>query len=177
MRVFRRLHRITASITFVVFFAVAVTGLLLGWKKHSGGAILPVTHKGTSRELSEWLPLDSLQRNAVAALSAHDPTLSVKLDRIDVRPDKGVLKFTFKDHYWEVQLDGATGRVFHIEKRYSDLIEHIHDGSIVDRLVGIPNDWFKLTYTNVAAWSLLIFTITGFWLWIGPKLMRRQQRV
>jgi len=173
LRLFRKIHKVTGSLTFVIFFFVSVTGLLLGWKKHTGGAILPKTHKGVSSELRDWMPLDSLKTLAVAALAKQKPELSTEVDRIDVRPDKGVLKFSFVEHYWEVQLDCTTGKVLHIEKRYSDLLEQIHDGSIIDRIMKIPDDWFKLTYTNIAGWALLIFTITGFWLWYGPKVMRR----
>lgn len=173
LRSFRKWHRITASFTFVIMFLITVTGILLAWKKHAGSALQPETQRGTSAEMATWLPLDSLEILAITALKKHDMTLSAELDRIDVRPDKGVLKFSFSAHYWEVQLDGATGEVLYIGKRFSDLIEQIHDGSIIDRVFDWSGDWFKLTYSNIAGWSLLLFTITGVWLWYGPKVMRR----
>lgn len=37
--------------------------------------------------------------------------LDTVIDRIDVRPDKGVVKISFKDHYIGLQIDGATGKV------------------------------------------------------------------
>jgi len=43
LRGFRKVHRITGAFLFAVFFFIAVTGLLLGWKKHSGGYILADT--------------------------------------------------------------------------------------------------------------------------------------
>ena len=173
LRIFRKIHRITASITFMIVFIVAVTGILLAWKKHSGNAIQPKTQRGTTSELGAWLPLDSLKTLGIAALLKHDASLSPELDRMDVRPGKGVLKFRFEHHYWEVQLDGATGETLHIGRRYSDLFEQIHDGSIVDRLLCIGGDWFKLAFSNVSGWALLFFTVTGVWLWLGPKWMRR----
>jgi succinate dehydrogenase/fumarate reductase cytochrome b subunit len=36
LRTFRKIHRTTGAFLFVFFFFVAVSGLLLGWKKHSG---------------------------------------------------------------------------------------------------------------------------------------------
>ncbi|HRF24762.1 MAG TPA: hypothetical protein PLR98_11385, partial [Chitinophagaceae bacterium] len=48
LRVFRKIHRITGALLFVFFFIIAISGLLLGWKKHSGGMILAKSHKGTS---------------------------------------------------------------------------------------------------------------------------------
>jgi succinate dehydrogenase/fumarate reductase cytochrome b subunit len=43
---FRKVHRTTGALLFVFFIVVAVTGLLLGWKKHSAGLILPKSYKG-----------------------------------------------------------------------------------------------------------------------------------
>lgn len=95
-----------------------------------------------------------------------------ELNRIDIRPQKGLVKFVFNDHFHAIHLDGKTGDLLQIEKRRADFIEKIHDGSLVDHYLGIPGDIFKLIYTTIAGIALLIFTITGFWLWYGPKRMR-----
>ncbi|MDY3548339.1 PepSY domain-containing protein [Riemerella anatipestifer] len=177
LRNFRKIHRITGALLFVFFFFISVSGLLLGWKKHSGGLILSKSYKGTSTELKDWLPLDSLHRNACKIL--HDsisPDLSLELDRIDVRKDKGMVKFVFRNHFWGIQLDGSTGELLHIEQRRSDYLEKIHDGSIIDFYLGTDGSPFKLIYTTVMGIALLIFTITGFWLWYGPKRMRKTAR-
>lgn len=174
LRVFRKVHRITGALLFIFFFIVAITGLLLGWKKHSGGLILADTQTGTSTQLKDWLPMDSLEFIAMDLLHQQvSPALSNEIDRIDVRPGKGVVKFSFKDHYWGLQLDGATGKLLHIEQRRSDFIEHIHDGTIVDNLFSSSAGLFKLFYTTVMGLALILFTVTGFWLWYGPKRMRR----
>jgi len=89
-----------------------------------------------------------------------------------MRPSKGIAKFVFKEHYWELQLDATTAEVLQISRRNSDIIENIHDGSIVDRFLGIEGGWFKLFYTSVLGIALLTFSITGFWLWYGPKRMK-----
>lgn len=178
LRIFRKIHRTTGALLFAFFFVVSVTGLLLGWKKHSGGLILADTAKGTTSELSDWLPLDSL--HDIACRILHDsvsPDLSLNLDRIDVRKDKGTVKFVFSDHFWGLQLDGATGELLQIEQRRSDYIEKLHDGSILDYYFGTSNGQIKLFYTTIMGLALLIFTITGFWLWYGPKQMRKRQGV
>ena len=95
------------------------------------------------------------------------------MDRIDIRPDKGMAKFVFADHFNGIQLDMATGEVLHIEKRRADLIEKIHDGSILDHYLDTGGGQIKLFYTTVIGLALLVFTVTGFWLWYGPKRMRR----
>lgn len=174
LRIARRLHRTTGALLFVFFFIVAITGLLLGWKKHSRGVIQAPTYKGSTTELKNWLPLDSLYRSAAAALNnSISPDLPTELDRIDLRPDKGVAKFLFAHHFWGVQVDGATGKILQIEQRRSDVIEKIHDGSLLD-FYASNGEGFKLFYTTVMGLALLLFTVTGFWLWYGPKRMRRR---
>jgi uncharacterized iron-regulated membrane protein len=175
LRTFRKIHRTTGAFLFVFFFFVSVSGLLLGWKKHSGGVLLPKSYKGTSTELKNWLSIDSLHKNACKIL--HDSvssSLSLELERIDIRKDKGMVKFVFVDRFWGIQLDGATGQLLHIERRRSDFIEKIHDGSILDHYFGLRNGQIKLIYTTTMGLALLTFTVTGFWLWYGPKRMRKK---
>lgn len=174
IRVFRKIHRTTGAILFIFFFVIATTGLLLGWKKHSNGIILAETRKGTSVDFMEWLSVDSLNKCAVQIL--HD-SISKEIDpapeRIDIRKEKGIIKFTYEDGFWGIQLDGATGKLLHIEKRRSDFIEKMHDGSIFDYYFNTTNGQIKLVYTSIMGMALLTFTITGFWLWYGPIRMRR----
>ncbi len=175
IRTFRKIHRTTGALLFVFFFFVSVTGLLLGWKKHSGGLILSKSYHGTSTDLKNWLPIDSLHKNACKIL--HDSVsadLSLEIDRIDIRKNKGMVKFVFTDHFWGIQIDGATGKLLHIERRNSDIIENIHDGSILDFYFGTTGGQIKVVYTTIMGLALLIFTITGFWLWYGPKRMRKR---
>jgi uncharacterized iron-regulated membrane protein len=175
IRTFRKIHRTTGALLFVFFFFISLTGLLLGWKKHSGGLILPKSYKGTTTDLKDWLPLDSLHQNACKFL--HDSVsadISLDLERIDVRKDKGMVKFVFADSFWEVQLDGASGQLLVIDRRRSDFIEKIHDGSILDYYLGTTGGYVKLVYTSIMGLALLTFTITGFWLWHGPKRMREK---
>ena len=177
LRVFRKVHRKIAAVLFAFFLIICLTGLLLGWKKHSGGMILPKSHRGVSTDLATWLPFDSLHSIAVRTLhDSIDPTLRTDLERIDARPTHGMVKFVFIDHYWGVQLDATTGKVLHIERRTSDFIENIHDGSIVDYLVGTEDEQFKLGYITIMGGSLLTLTVTGGWLWYGSKIFRRRKQ-
>ena len=177
IRLFRRIHRITAIYLFAAFFIMAVTGLLLGWKKNSGGVILAKTETGTTTDLGTWLPLDSLTQAAVNHLrDSVSSALSPEIDRIEVRPDKGVVKITFAKHYIGLQVDGATGKILRVEQRYSDLIEHLHDATILDRLTGTKGGIWKLTYTTLMGLALITFIVTGFWLWRGPKRLARKRK-
>ena len=176
LRIFRKVHRTTGALLFIFFLFISVTGLILGWKKNSNGSILPKTQIGTTADLQKWLPVDSL--HTIACTTLHNevsPELSLEIDRIDMRKEKGSVKFVFVDSFYEVQLDGATGNVLSIGQRRSDLFENIHDGSILDDYLG-TDGYIKLVYSTVMGVSLLIFTITGFWLWYGPKRMRKASK-
>lgn len=173
LRTFRKVHRMTGAALFVFFFIVAITALLLGWKKNSYGIILSKTQTGTSIDLKKWLPLDSLHQKATSyLLDSVSDELSIAIERIDVRKNKGIVKFVFANYYG-VQLDGVTGNLLLIERRRSDFIEGIHDGSVLDVYFKTNGNPIKLVYTTIMSLSLLTFTITGFWLWLGPKRMRK----
>lgn len=177
IRVFRKVHRKTGALLFIFFFFMSASGILLGWKNNSNGIIIPKTQNGTSTNLKEWLPIDQLHQKAIVIL--HDSISSnvdETIDRIDIRKNKGIVKFVFENHYWEIQLDGATGNLLSIGKRNSDLIENIHDGSILDQWFNTSQKSFKLIYTTIMGGSLLLFTISGFWLWYGPKRMKRNRK-
>jgi hypothetical protein len=99
-----------------------------------------------------------------------------ELERIDARPQKGMVKFIFDDDYWEVQVDAMTGKILQIDQRRSDILENIHDGTILDVLFNTKGDVFKLSYTTIMGISLLLLVTSGFWLWIGPKRMRKYRQ-
>lgn len=178
LRGFRKVHRITGAFLFIFFFFIAISGITLGWKNNSNGFILPKSQTGTTSELEKWLPLNTL--NSIASTVLKDSIsqeLSSELNRIDVRKDKGIVKFVYEKHYWEIQLDGATGEIMQIAKRNSDLFEDIHDGTILDNYFNTTKSQFKLIYTSIMGSALLLFTITGFWLWYGPKRLKKRSSI
>ena len=173
IRVFRRVHRSMGACLFLFFFVISISGGILGWKKNSDNLISPKNSKGTSTQLQDWLSITELNEisNQILLDSIHQKT-SLKLDRIDIRKEKGIVKFIYADQLLEVQLDGATGNLLNLGNRNADLIENIHDGSILDDYFGTKGT-IKLLYTTIMGTALLFFTITGFWLWYGPKRMRK----
>jgi len=175
LRNFRWLHRKIAIFLFAFFLIISITGILLGIKKNVG--LLAPTQKGSSENLADWLSVDSLHKRAVQYLrDSVSNDLSAKIDRIDIRPEKGVVKFTFKDHYHGLQLDGSTGALLLHEIRRSDWIEDLHDGSLIDSWIGSGDEPFKIGYTLIMGFSLFSLTITGLWLWLGPKRLRNQKK-
>jgi uncharacterized iron-regulated membrane protein len=177
LRIFRKVHRATGALLFIFFFIIAITGILLGWKSHSNNLIIPQSYKGSSVDLQNWLPIDSLHKKAVIVLKdSISSDLSTKLDRIDIRKNKGMVKFIFEKHTWEIQLDGATGNVLSIGKRHSDFIEDLHDGTVLDTWFNTSSKPFRVVYNSIMGLALLLFTITGFWLWYGPKRLKKHRK-
>ncbi|HUC82299.1 MAG TPA: PepSY-associated TM helix domain-containing protein [Flavisolibacter sp.] len=175
IRIYRWLHRKLAVASFVFFIIIALTGLLLGIKKQTG--LLAPTQKGSSVNLAGWLPVSDLQAKAEQYLrDSVSADLSAELDRIDIRPGKGIAKFIYKHHYHGLQLDCTTGDLLSVETRSSDFIEAIHDGSIVDRWLGTSGEQVKVTYMVITGVSMLLLILSGMWLWYGPKRIRAQKR-
>lgn len=176
LRTFRKIHRYTGALLFIFFIVISISGVLLGWKNYSNGTLLPESRIGTSTALNEWMSIDSLHSIACTELIAvTSEAISLELDRIDIRKELGMVKFIFVASNWEVQLDGATGEPLQIAKRRSDLLENIHDGSILAEVVGNSRA-VKIIYTSTMGISLLLFSVTGFWMWYGPKRMRKLRR-
>jgi uncharacterized iron-regulated membrane protein len=167
LRRWRRVHHYLGLSIAILLLISALTGLLLGWKKEA--AILqPPTQRGEAKSLEAWRPLHELEALAAEALHQAEGS-GFSVDRIDVRPERGIAKVLFKPGYWEVQIDGATGEVRSIARRYSDLIEQIHDGSIV-------SEAFKLVSMNVLGIGIGVLILSGLWLWYGPRKIRRSKR-
>lgn len=153
-------------------FLIGCTGLLLGWKKNM--ALLPPTQKGSGITASEWLSLDSIQR--IAQDYARDSLqASPEIDRIDIRPQKGVAKIVFLHHFTELQIDCRSGALLSRATRRSDFIEKIHDGSILDYYFKTASDQVKLTYTTIVASGLILLSVSGFVLWNNPRRIRKHK--
>lgn len=166
LRQFRTLHKwIGISLAFFILTS-SITGLMLGWKKNIP-LLQPKMYLGTSAQLAEWKSFDAI---AISAKHAIDSVTkrTIEIDRMDVRPDKGVVKVLFAEGYWEVQVDGKTGKVFSVAQRHADWIEHIHDGSIISEFV-------KVVYTNIIGIGLSILALSGLYLWYGPKVIRKMK--
>jgi len=158
-------HRYLGLVLALLLIISAVTGILLALKKDVA-AIQPVTQRGAVTDLNQWKDLAELVVLGKEALYEKYPEeIGNKVDKIDVRPDKGMVKILFENDNWEVQLDGASGAVLSIDVRYSDWIESLHDGSIFGKM-------FKLTAMNFLGWGVILLASTGFWLWYGPKRLR-----
>lgn len=161
----RKIHRIGVLISAAPLLVVIISGLLLQLKK-DWSWVQPGTMRGSTSELViDWEQILTAASSATQAeIQGWDD-----IDRLDVRPSKGMLKVRSKNS-WEVQIDTASGEVLQTSYRRSDLIESIHDGS-----------WFgdpaKLWIFLPTAIILFVLWITGVYLWLLPYLMKRRRRL
>jgi uncharacterized iron-regulated membrane protein len=169
IRTSRKWHHKLSVVMAILLLISAITGLLLGWKKQVDW-LQPGTQRGEAGELVDWKPISELSEAAVIAFRQNaGPDANAEVDRMDVRPSKNVVKVRFEYEDYEVQVDGITGKVLNVGNRTADWIERIHDGSIV-------SDLFKLISMNLLSFGVFIMTITGLWLYFGPKRYRAQRR-
>ena len=141
-------------------------GLLLMVKKEFDW-IQPPSQKGIEREL---VPMASMQDLFDAALTVEVAgfTRWDELQRADLKPGKGIIKFVSKTN-WEVQVDTHTAEILSVAQRRSDVIESIHDGSFFA-------DWVKLWVFLPAGIGLFVLWITGIYLFTVAEFKKRRAR-
>ena len=160
----RVLHRWGSILALAPMMIIIVSGIILMLKKEVA-YIQPPTRRGSSSQpsLSFDSILDAARTVEQAEIASWDD-----VDRLDVRPGKGVVKVRGKNG-WEVQVDTQTGEVLQAAVRRSDLIESIHDGTYF-------HDSFRLWVFLPAGLILAILTLTGVHLFTLPHLARRKSR-
>jgi uncharacterized iron-regulated membrane protein len=161
----RKLHRWGALITCLPVLVIFVTGFFLQMKKEWAW-VQPPTEVGQSPDQVNLSWTEILE--AAAAVPEAQISTWADVDRVDVRPDKGMLKVRSRNR-WEVQLDASTGAVLSSNYRRSDLIESLHDGSWF-------HDQAKLWIWTPTALVLCGLWVTGVYLWLLPHLMRRRKK-
>ncbi len=160
----RKLHRWAAIATALPVVIVIVTGIILQVKKEFDW-IQPPTQSGSVSELA--LSFDQIL-DAVSKVPGVGLTSWDDINRLDVRPGKGIIKVRGKND-WEVQIDSATGRVLQVAVRRSDLIESIHDGSFF-------HESFKLWVFLPSAIILAAMWGTGTYLFLFPYMNGRNRK-
>jgi hypothetical protein len=169
LRILRKIHRWLGIPLLLFFLVIGITSILLAWKKKA--ELLPPT-LASKVEQGTWILPSEMVR--IGEEEMEKMGLDSEVDRIDIRPDKGTAKVTFKTHFTEVQVDGYSGEVLSIGTRHSDWIEKVHDGSIVDYYT-TGEEGAKLTYSTLVSSGLIFLALSGFYLWYYPKLIRKMK--
>jgi hypothetical protein len=169
------IHLWLGVITTVALIAISVTGVLLNHKRGLG--LMPDVPHAPTGPFVDALPLERLAHAALAATvhagAAPAPTADSAdiglIDRMDVRPRDGFVKVRLRDKTsTEATVDLATGRVLHVGRRGDVFLEKLHSGEAFGGAFVILSD--------IAAVGLVLTLVTGYWLWLVPKLTRAVPR-
>ena len=159
----RKIHYWASIFVALPFLLIISTGVLLQLKKQVAW-IQPTEQRGTGTEPTLSLPaILAITREVVAAEIGSWGDVK----RIDVRPEKGLVKVTSTSE-WEIQIDASTGAVLHSAKRRSDLIESLHDGSFFGSVVKL-GIFLPVATVTFGMW------LTGIYLFILPFLVKRRR--
>ncbi len=148
-------------------FLLGATGLLLAWKAELH--LTPPSQKIKQTNIAT-LSLNTIQKKAIDY--AKHSKLDTTINRIDYRPSKGIAKIRFETHFTELQINCYTGKIVSHKQRTADIIEMIHDGSILDYLFKNKSKNIKLLYSSTTSIALILLAISGFWLWLKPRRIK-----
>ena len=138
------------------------SGILLQLKKQSNWIQPNVETVSSSKPIMLQSYLDAVSTIKEADISSWDD-----IERIDIRPSKGIAKIKSKNN-WEIQIDIETSEVYAVNYRRSDIIESIHDGSFFSEVV--KYGWFL-----PSGILLLMLSLTGIYMFFIPILKRRRK--
>jgi hypothetical protein len=165
------IHLWLGVLATIALIAISITGILLNHKRGLG--LMPdVPHQPTG-SFSETISLESMALAALTAApqaaranwKAGDPVDIGLIDRMDVRPRDGLVKVRLRDKAaMEMTVDINTGQVIHVGRRGDVFLEKLHSGEAFGGRMVILSD--------IAAVCLVLTLITGYWLWLVPKLSR-----
>ena len=164
-KLMRDIHYWGAIIAALPLVIMIGAGILLMVKKEFDW-IQPSTQKSSQ----SGLPTKSISElfDAVVRDGRLDVLKWAELERADIKPSKGVIKFVSHSGL-ETQVDIYTAEVLQVAQRRSDVIESIHDGSYFA-------EWTKLYVFLPIGVFLLGLWITGLYLFIRTEYKKAQSR-
>lgn len=162
----RRIHYWITPFLAIPILIILCSGILLQVKKQWSWVQPPEQRgKGSVPHIDFPTMLHSIQQQDQATVAGWDD-----VQRIDVRPAKGMAKVTLKSG-WEVQVDLQDGSILQTAVRRSDWIESIHDGSF------FAGDTTKLGVFLPSAIALAVLWVTGLWMFWLPFSVRRKRKL
>lgn len=163
----RKVHYWASFIAALPLLVIIASGILLQTKKQFDW-VQPPEQRGTGT-----VPAIDFDRimTSLRSVESLGVTGWDAVDRLDVRPGRGIAKVTLTNR-WEVQVDLGSGQVLQTAYRRSDLIESIHDGSF------FAGDWTKLGLFLPVGITLLLLWLSGVWMvWVQLNGKRKRRAI
>lgn len=160
----RTIHKWASLLIALPLLLVIVTGILLLVRKEFA-LLQPPSQKGVAT-----IPSISFEQILIQTKTVEkaEVTSWQDIDRLDVRPDKGLIKVRTNSS-WEVQIDGKTGEILQVAYRNSEFIESLHDGTFFQKNANL---WLMLPVAIV----LLLLWLTGLYLFCLPYYKKWRRR-
>lgn len=159
----RKMHSWIAIVVAAPLIVVIVSGILLQVRKQVAW-VQPTEQKGSKGD-----PTLTLER--IFEIVKSTPGSGIEtwkdIDRIDVRPGKGMLKVKTKADL-ELQLDCRTGEVLQVAQRRSDIIASLHEGAWFA-------SWMQYGVFLPAAILLIVLWASGLFMFFRPIWLRRRR--
>lgn len=160
----RKIHKWGSIIIALPILIVLISGILLLVRKDFD-YLQPPSQQGVST-----IPTVSFEHilDQVKTITKADVSSWQDIDRLDVRPSKGITKVRTKSQ-WEIQIDNESGEVLQVAYRRSDFLESLHDGTF---FFDNANLWLMLPSGII----LLILWLTGLYLFCQPYLKKANKK-
>ena len=158
----RQVHYWISPFIIVPVMLIFTTGVLLQLKKQSNWIQPSIEKTSTNKPTMLISYLEAAKSVPEANIKSWED-----IDRIDIRPDKGIAKIRSNNHL-EIQIDSATAEIFSVNYRRSDIIESVHDGSFF-------TDYVKFGWFLPTGILLIIVSISGIYMFLLPLMIKRKR--
>lgn len=164
----RKAHRWVGLLSSLFLIVISATGFLLAVKGSVAWMRPPVVETFPTESFLQVVG-PGVAMDAAFAKNLPELQTPSDVDRVDYRPKDNVYKVLSKKGYWEVQVDGTSGRVLQVAKRNDQLTEDIHDMSF---FAEFTHKWVL----PVVAASLFLLGVSGIVIFLNPVFRRRAHR-
>ena len=158
----RQIHYWISPFIIIPVMLIFTTGVLLQLKKQSNWIQPSIDRISSNKPTMLTSYLDAAKSVPEAEVKSWDD-----INRIDIRPDKGIAKIRSNNH-WEIQIDSKTAEVFSVKYRRSDIIESVHDGSFF-------TDYVKFGWFLPTGILLIFVSISGIYMFLLPLMLRNKR--
>lgn len=165
IRSFRKWHRWISVIIALPFVITLTTGILLA------------TRGFNSWVQPEYAPIKStlsvsFEQILEAAKSIPEAQIASWKDvsQIDIRPSTGNIRLRAKTTQWEIQIDGATGKVTGTGIRRASFLTSLHEGAYFGAIV-------RYGVFLPSALGVFFLLISGIAIFAQPYLNKRKKKL
>lgn len=165
LRVSRKTHKWIGVVLSLPLFVIFATGILLSVSSRVNWLQPKPQALSTEKTEGVTLPMDKILEIVRGVPEAEVQSWD-DVHQIDMRPKQGLLRVRSKN-YWEVQLDGHSGKILSSAKRWKTYFIQMHEGTLfsegIKTWIFIPTGLsaLLLLLSGLILWALPLFKIRG----------------